>query len=404
MKMGLLVRLPTGCKILWRGEVLRMAVPPRRLKSWFQRLGIFVASLAVFSSGVYPQVSTQVALLLPRTGKFKDIGQEFLNGLQLALTVPITVRVWDTKGRMETTRKLIRHLRRESVVLTVGPLASSTVYAALQVLGPDMPPLYSPTSLLPDQCAKSDRVFGRFAVLCAEADRLISWMASQKPQGVVVLYPDTPEGIARARALRLRLEPFSFRQKQFVSYSESNYDYRFLDTVIDTLVTDWVILCGAGPTALGLFHRLRYLRYFGPVISFSDWLYDLETRFSPAIDSLYLVAFAPVSVDTPFPWMDRREDAVDAYRRKYKHLPSEAALRGYVTGEFLNRLFAHPLNSRDTVREALAQVSYFVGIEGPELLSPRPDFIKLFLLSHGTLKEVPWHAVIRKRQSASEAE
>ncbi len=361
-------------------------------------LGLFILLIGfgAWVQNANAQSSPQVALLVPRSGKFQQIGQEFLQGFQLALKVPIVVRVWDTKGRMETTRRLIRHLRREPVLLTIGPLASSTVYAALQVLEPGMAPLYSPTSLLPDQCEKSGQVFGRFAVLCAEADRLVSWMVPQKPRGVVVLYPDTPEGIARARALRQRLAPYTFQQKRFLSYKESSYDYGFLDSVIDTLVTDWVILCGTGPTALGLFHRLRYLRYFGPVVAFSDWLYDLETRWSPGIDSLYLVAFAPVSVDTPFPWLDRYEDAVEQYRKKYRTSPSEAALRGYVTAQLLNQLFQNPVPSREAVQNRLTQISYFVGIEGPELLSPKPDFIKLFLLSHGTLKEVPWHAKIRK--------
>ena len=321
-----------------------------------------------------------VALMLPLRGNLAPLGQEFLLGFRLGLHGPVTVRVWDTRGDPQRVRQYGQVLQHAPPVrLVVAPLTTREIRALLSLtLAPGVT-LYSPLALDPGQCARPN-LFGPFAQICAETRRLAAVLQALQVQHLLVLSPRSPRPLARYRALQSLLQGSA----RFALYPEQDtLALGWLDPLLDTVSTEGLILCGAGPTAVALADYARGIGFHGRVFAFGEWLQPETRSLTRFTDSVFVVTLDPDqarhrSLSVAFGGF--RQAFVDSTGVP----PGPVALQGYLAGVLVSTMA-----ERHQDPAAFFRAYPTVPLpEGFQLLLPDTGFIKLVLLRHGTVKEV----------------
>ncbi len=325
-----------------------------------------------------------VALMLPMKGELAPVGREFLQGFRMGLRGDVTARVWDTRGDPRRALRFWQSLGvQPRVRLVVGPLTSEEMAAVLQASPVPQVAVYSPLALDPAQCSAVQPVFGPFAGVCAETRKLAEVLKALRVQNLLVLSPRSPRPLARYRALQRLLQGQDFQKVSFALYPEDTLSLSWLQGILDTVNTEGLVLCAAGPTGVGLADYARGIGFHGKVFAFGEWLAPTNREMARFTDSVFVVTLdrdlardRSVSVD------------LQAFRHAYADstgtVPGTVALQGYLAGVLVSRM-AERGEDPAAFFQAYPVVPVF---EGFQLLLPVPGFIKLVLLRKGTVKEV----------------
>ena len=81
---------------------------------------------------------TKIALLLPLTGKYSNIGNELLNSAHLSLQEndnkkKIELVIFDSKGTEFGARKAIREIINQDIKIVIGPLFSTATESIIDI-------------------------------------------------------------------------------------------------------------------------------------------------------------------------------------------------------------------------------------------------------------------------------
>ncbi len=323
-----------------------------------------------------------VALMLPLHGPLVPTGREFLKGFRMGLRGAVTARVWDTRGEPSRAREFWQSLTYQpGISLVVGPLTSAEMDALLQA--PPVPgvAVYSPLALDPGQC--SAPIYGPFAQVCAETQKLAEVLQALKVQNLLVLAPRSPRPLARYQALKRLLRGGDFGTVTFALYPEDSLALGWLQTYLDTLHTEGLVLCAAGPTGVGLADYARGVGFHGRIFAFEEWLRPENREMARFTDSVFVVTLDPDLARSRSLPVD-----LQAFRRAFTDStgapPGLVALQGYMAGVLVSRM-AERGEPPAEFFQAYPVVPVF---EGFQLLLPAQGFIKLVLLRKGTVKEV----------------
>ncbi len=345
----------------------------------FLRLLILLGPVWLFAQGL------NVALMLPMRGPLAPVGQEFLLAFRMGLQGEVTVRVWDTQGDPDRTRRYWQSLAYQPrVQLVIGPLTSREMTALLQA--PPVPGVvvYSPLALSPEQCTPHALpLFGPFAEVCAETRRLAEVLQALQIQHLLVLSPRSPRPLARYQALQHLLTPEVFGSVEFALYPDDSLALGWLDPLLDTVNTEGLILCGAGPTGVALADYARGIGFHGRVFAFREWLYPENLAMAQFTDSVFVVTLDLDLARDRSAHLDPtafRQAFVDSTGTP----PGEVALQGYLAGALVSQMAERHMDP-SAFFQAYPTAPRFHGFQ---LLLPSTGFIKLVLLRKGTVKEV----------------
>ncbi len=340
--------------------------------------------LTLFTAVSLPAQGMTVALMIPTDGPLAPMGHEFLAAFRQGLTGPVTVRVWNTRGDPQRVQQYWQALAYQpQISLVIGPLTSGEIRALLQSPPVSDVVVYSPLALDPEQCRAPFPLYGPVIEICEETRFLAQTLRALQLKNLLVLSPRAPRPLARYLALQTLLTPQDFGSVHFALYPEDSLALHWLDPLLDTVNTEALILCGAGPTGVALADYARGIGFHGKVFAFKEWLRPENRALATFTDSVFVVTLDPdrarnrsLSVDLAA-FQQRFADSTGAP-------PGPVALQGYLAGVIVSQMTRHHLQPGDFFHAyPTTPVS-----GGFQLLFPQQGFIKLVLLRKGTLKEV----------------
>ena len=144
-------------------------------------------------TGPHPTGAIKVAMLVPLTGEFADIGQQLVNAATVAVfedkqqrfeLIPI-----DTKGTPQGASAAATSALSERVDMVMGPLFGKHVPAVRQALGASNLAVLTFTN---DNQQAGGNVFVMGVTVDGQVEKLASLLAQKNRGRIVVLGPDTP--------------------------------------------------------------------------------------------------------------------------------------------------------------------------------------------------------------------
>lgn len=158
----------------------------------------------IFSDLIFKK-KTKIALLLPITGKYQDIGQELLNAAALSLfendsKKEIELVLFDSKGTEFGAKKALNDIINQDIKIVVGPLFSVATQAILNIAAEKEIILLSLSNS--DNLLNKPNVFVTGVAIEQEIERLVEYSIANNLNSFSVIAPNNSYGLKVADLLR----------------------------------------------------------------------------------------------------------------------------------------------------------------------------------------------------------
>tara|TARA_B110000259_G_scaffold85303_1_gene99430 strand:+ start:5943 stop:7136 length:1194 start_codon:yes stop_codon:yes gene_type:complete len=148
---------------------------------------------------------TKVAILLPLTGKYSDIGNDLLSAAHLSLykndpKQRIELVIFDSKGTEFGTRKAVRDIVSRGIKIIIGPLFSTATESAIDIVSKKDVILLSLSNN--DNLTNKKNVFIAGVAIDQQIERLIEYSIDKGISSFSILAPNNSYGLKVANSLR----------------------------------------------------------------------------------------------------------------------------------------------------------------------------------------------------------
>ena len=148
---------------------------------------------------------TKIALLLPLTGKYSNIGNELLNSAHLSLQEnynkkKIELVIFDSKGTEFGARKAIREIINQDIKIVIGPLFSTATESIIDIVAEKDIILLSLSNN--DNLRGKKNIFVTGIAIDQQIERLLEYSMEKGLSSFSVLAPNNSYGLKVANSLR----------------------------------------------------------------------------------------------------------------------------------------------------------------------------------------------------------
>ncbi len=148
---------------------------------------------------------TKVAILLPLTGKYSNIGSELLNAAHLSLyendpKKRIELVIFDSNGTEFGTRKAIREIISQDIKIIIGPLFSTATESAIDIVSKKDVILLSLSNN--DNLINKKNIFVTGVAIDQQIERLVDYSMDNGINSFSILAPNSSYGLKVANSIR----------------------------------------------------------------------------------------------------------------------------------------------------------------------------------------------------------
>ena len=146
----------------------------------------------------------KVAVMLPLSGKFENLGQSLLDSLQLAVfdykKFNIQLVIYDTKGTSFGAVNAMRDIANQNIKLAIGPVFSSSIKAVSGIVKENNIITFSLSNN--EELINNPNLFLMGLSVTQQVERIISYSIEQGKNNFVAILPNNEYGSTIARNLK----------------------------------------------------------------------------------------------------------------------------------------------------------------------------------------------------------
>ena len=338
-----------------------------------------------------PQDQTlKVAVMLPLSGKFENLGQSLLNSLQLAVfdykKFNIELVIYDTKANSFGAVNAMRDIANKNIKLAIGPVFSSSIKAVSQIAKDNDIITFSLSNN--EELINNPNLFLMGLSVAQQIERMVAYSIAQGKNNFVAILPNNEYGSTIARNLKsiasakdgnvINVEyynanladldekvnrivnSYSIAQRVYDQYQEAKEnkeeEQEFIVEEEDKIYPDAILISQSGST-------------LSKIKSLID-LYNVDERDLQIIGTSNFGDISsledPKLVGSWFtgPKTDKYEDFEKHYYKTYSQFPPKIASLAYDTLAVIGKVAASDVDNNITMDDFYLKLEGFKGIDG----------------------------------------
>jgi ABC-type branched-subunit amino acid transport system substrate-binding protein len=355
--------------------------------------------------------SHRVDVLIPRSGEFAELGEEFLRGFLLSIKGDFEVRVWETEADPRRARGIVGKTLEKGSSLLVGPLSSAAVNEVIPLVEAHQIPMISPVASDLDAGAESEYVFPFTRILREEAFSLLDLVIDSVGADTVLLfYPSTAIGLSLSSLFERELVARGALILHSLPFSPDSFDFRsHVDLVLgadSTIACHGAFIPLGGRAGAALASQLGQIDPQMPVYGLEHWGRKEITDLLFGLEKNVVFGMIAEGVEEEIHRAELTSSFESEFRAKYGRNPSIIARKGYDAGLLTNYVFEKGPVLRSEARDRLVALGVLRGISGDILLSREKGFITFHTYDGGRIRAIRKRDYERfiRRQEISEKE
>lgn len=294
---------------------------------------------------------TNVVVLLPLSGTYKHIGDNYLKAIELALfefaDPSLKAQILDTKGTFEGTLEALKHIEKADVVL--GPVMSTSVdAAAIWAIKRKIPVISLTNNILKAQPGVF--IFGLPPQ--TEASILLQFAAQKRINRISAILPSGQFGVAIKEVLEHQASALGVNIVDTFFYSPNLGEVKTIARRMRKKTVDGIYIPGGGEALLTIATELNKNNVSGKILGSQQWNPTEVKRWSVLRGSWFTTAYTAQKLI-----FEKRY--VDLYRKQ----PETTAYLAYDAMAMLAKLHKEASYNPFSIG-ALTQEMGFKGVSG----------------------------------------
>jgi len=236
-----------------------------------------------------PAVGIRVGVVVPRTGGFAPVGEEILQGIQLAaaryerdVEIPVELIIVDEALESDSTGFGIPELESQGVTAVIGPIRSDALRAAAAARTRPGTLIISPTATEDsDLGPHAYSIWARERRDRAVAEALGNWLVSTlELTRVAAFYPANESGLRRSEVFQAIVETAGFEWVGSRAYESDSTTFEAELSELTELDPDAILIVADGPRqVLQIAPQLHFFGLRGRIALVSeDWTHPTVLR------------------------------------------------------------------------------------------------------------------------------
>ncbi len=324
--------------------------------------------------------SFPIYLVLPDSGDFKVLSEEFLKGFSFALRDEVDFNVIDEDPDTNIDfREIFENVISKKPKIIIGPILSKN-----QRISAEISMHNKVIQIIPITYDIFLGTYGNYVYPFNFKNYLgirkfIETLRERGDTNFVLFYENTINGLSMKKFLdgQISIPTVVVDNKKITTQW-------IAEIIKDIKNYDVILFSDAGISSINTYLNLRKMGYKKDVYVFDSWL---SSEVFPTIigmtENLYIITLSKITYTSYLLKLDRKYKFIEAYKNFYNSEPTTASLIGYDTG----MLVKEALKS-DDIKEFLLRYGILNGISGNYLISKNLSYIKVLKLTPKGLEEV----------------
>lgn len=324
--------------------------------------------------------SPPIYLILPDSGDYKVISEEFLKGFNLAIKDEYEFNIIDEDPDTSIHFSTIY----ESIVnkhpkIVIGPLLHKN-----QRISAEISMRNKVIQIVPITYDLYLGTYGNYVYpfnykIYMSIELLLDYIYNKGDSNVVLLYENTTNGFS----IKKFIDTKDTIPTILIKNTKVSKEY-IAELVRDLRNYDALIFSDGGINSVNIYLNLRKIGYRKDVYVFDSWLsFDVFPMLIGFSENLYILSLKSTNYASYLLKLDRKYKFIEDYKKLYNSEPTLASQIGYDTGVLVKQA----LKSED-IKSFLLKYGILSGVSGDYLISKNPEYIKIFKISKNGLEEV----------------
>ncbi|MCS7245119.1 MAG: ABC transporter substrate-binding protein [candidate division WOR-3 bacterium] len=321
-----------------------------------------------------------IYLILPDSGDFRVISEEFLKGFDLAIRDEYKFSIIDEDPDTSIDFSVIyENIVNKHPKIVVGPILPKH-----QRISAEISMRKKVIQIIPITYDLYLGTYGNYVYpfnykIYMSIESLLDYTFKKGDSNVVLLYENTTNGFSIKKFIDTKYDIPTIPIKN----TKISKEY-IAELIKDLKNYDALIFSDGGINSVNIYLSLRKNGYSKDVYVFDSWLsFDIFPMIIGLSENLYILSLKSISYASYLLKLDRKYKFIENYRKLYNSEPTIASQIGYDTGVLVKQA----LKSED-IKSFLLKYGILSGINGDYLISKNPEYIKIFKISGGGLEEV----------------
>lgn len=322
-------------------------------------LGLFILAIVIIAIGISlknsERVQGQITLgaILPLTGNMAFIGEDFKNGLDLALSESDNIKAVyeDNRGEVKdviSSYQKLQSINKPDVIISaaIGDLA------VIPMAEKDKTPLILTVSSASGLPAMGEYIFRYFTNADLDAPVIADYAVNElRLKKFAILYLQDQFGIDYKNVFTEEINRFGGQIVGEESFQYSDYDYKTQLTKLKNKDFDSIYLIGLDYQLVTIMKQIKELGINKQVLSIGTVATrDSIDKAGNAIENTYVTAFCVDGMPN---------DYVSAFQKKYGSYPGFFSEIGYDLGKMIIYANQKEGSGRENIKNGLSRIKRF---------------------------------------------